>query len=61
MRSGASFRDFVIILNSKALFLYPVSLSFVRGKTPYSRALLLDLVVHDELRPQKKFSTGDRT
>ena len=44
MRSGASLRDFVIFY-SKALFLYPVSLSFVRWKTPYSSALVLDLVV----------------
>ena len=44
MRSGASLRDFVIFY-SKALFLYPVSLSFVRWKMPYSSALVLDLVV----------------
>ena len=44
MRSGGSFRDFVIFY-SEALFLYPVSLCFVRWKTPYSSALVLDLVV----------------
>ena len=45
MRSGGSFRDFVIFY-SKALFLYPVSLSFVRWKTHYSSALVLDLVCY---------------
>ena len=44
MRSGGSFRDFVIFY-SKALFLHHVSLSFVRWKTPYSSALVLDLVM----------------